>query len=594
MNTYFKYTRGESFTLNGADYTGFFNITDGNAYTNKVKTPQSKKLESKQNFFAACYNQQLEFDRVAGSTYTLEMGNVYALDILNNLELERILDTLDRNNNTIYSALVTQNPNIFDISLQPPTDRYQFYCLSATSTDTRLPDDILTGKTIYTHADPFTASKKWGFLDETLTGCFTVATDSFTYYTATSSGETPVLLGSFTDPAELVRLQTQPFNLPAASQYRFIIDDNIKQFYIVSAEDIQVYDLPAIDGCGTPNLVDVLSLQIPRKTLASVNSVAVGYTLRVGLYYNALQEYEFIFSNKFTNELVGVLAVDKLSILGLDRVSAFDLRKEDDLLVVIGVKDGVTKLVQVDILNNVVVSSKALLHLAGPMYHYSSIDRPIRIECTSFDSNLIFIYTGEWLQTRTLTNPEFPTSIMTRENLLFLDDYIFDETEERFNKIQVKFNSNRMKSNYPNILNLTTNVINDRLHMIIHNIGRIYCFKDIKILSQSIPNLNKVYVGNLTCDKNYLGLSINARLNAIITDTVNLFNNTSVIAKTSIIGDAKHADLIVYRDKLAKTDNLNVQDFYVHENESVNTLSLQRVIAGVYNLQQSIIDSINA
>lgn len=594
MSTYFKYTRGESFTLSGNDYTGFFTISAGKAYTNKILTDGSKLLDPKQNFFASCYLQQLEFDRVSGSTYTIQQEGAFGLDILNNLELARILDTLDLNNNTIYSALITQNPNIFDISLQSPTDRYQFYCLSATGIDTRQPDDFLTGKTVYTHADPFTASSKWKFLDETLTGCFTVATDSFTYYTATSTGETPVLLGSFTDPAELVRLQAQPFNLSASSQYRFVIDDNIRQFYVMSPTEIQVYDLPALDGCGLPNLVDVLSLSASQKTLASVNSVAVGRNFRVALYQDTKTlDYEFIFSDKFTNDYVTTIIVNKQSILNLDRVLAFDLRKEDDLLVIIGVKDGINRLVQVNVSTNKVTSDKPLSYLAGPRYHYTSIERPIRVECTSFDSNLIFVYTGEWLQTRTLTNPELPASIMTRENLLFLDDYIFDETEERFGRIQIKFNSNKMRSNYPNILNLTTNVIDDRLHMIIHNIGRIYCFKDIRILQQSIPTLPKAYNGNLDCDKNYLGLSLNARLNAIITDTVNLYNNTSVIVKTSVIGDTKHADLIVYRDKLAKDIDVSIQDFYLHENESINTASLQRVFLSIYELQKNIIDSIN-
>ena len=39
MISYFKYTAGESFTLNGDDYSGFFTVVNGSAYTGKsIKT----------------------------------------------------------------------------------------------------------------------------------------------------------------------------------------------------------------------------------------------------------------------------------------------------------------------------------------------------------------------------------------------------------------------------------------------------------------------------------------------------------------------------------------------------------------------------
>ena len=53
------------FTLNDEDYTGFFTIVDGSAYTGKAVTSSSQLLDFKDTILANAYLAKKEFDRTA-------------------------------------------------------------------------------------------------------------------------------------------------------------------------------------------------------------------------------------------------------------------------------------------------------------------------------------------------------------------------------------------------------------------------------------------------------------------------------------------------------------------------------------------------
>ena len=52
MISYFKYTAGEAFTLDGENYAGYFNVENKKAYTGKTRTASSQPLSAKNTFLA--------------------------------------------------------------------------------------------------------------------------------------------------------------------------------------------------------------------------------------------------------------------------------------------------------------------------------------------------------------------------------------------------------------------------------------------------------------------------------------------------------------------------------------------------------------
>ena len=179
-----------------------------------------------------------------------------------------------------------------------------------------------------------------------------------------------------------------------------------------------------------------------------------------------------------------------------------------------------------------------------------------------------------------------------RDNLKFLHDYIFGSTEERFSKIQIKFNSNYLKSNYPNLLNVVSGEFGNDQYMILHFIGRLYTipFTDSTSSSDGIGTVKNYSVENVgVCNNSYLGLGFNMIFRSILDDTINLYNNYSQIKTVT-------NDSLIFNDSIISSTiaDLNSVDFSIHENESLNMISVNRVINNIYNIQKSLADDINS
>ena len=74
MISYYKYTTGEAFTLNGDDYTGSFHILSGVAYTGQYPSVDTLELTPKDTFLSDIYVNELNLD----TTYTINKGDSMA------------------------------------------------------------------------------------------------------------------------------------------------------------------------------------------------------------------------------------------------------------------------------------------------------------------------------------------------------------------------------------------------------------------------------------------------------------------------------------------------------------------------------------
>jgi hypothetical protein len=112
MISYFKFSSGEAFTLNGVDYSGFFNVEDGVAYTERTKSTTSEQLVPKNTFISDFYLNKMEFDNQFDSI--TEASNITAnvFDNLNKVEMEKLLSIINQNNLVVFKSLVINNPQI--------------------------------------------------------------------------------------------------------------------------------------------------------------------------------------------------------------------------------------------------------------------------------------------------------------------------------------------------------------------------------------------------------------------------------------------------------------------------------------------------
>ena len=165
----------------------------------------------------------------------------------------------------------------------------------------------------------------------------------------------------------------------------------------------------------------------------------------------------------------------------------------------------------------------------------------------------------------------------------------FDNTGERFNLIQKKFNSNTLRSNYFNYINYIVTKNETDLFFLLHNVGRIYLFKESNLLYQNfVPlDLKNLYEKIISCESS-LGISLNSEIQNIIKDTVSIFLNLSLIpAKTVADGIPILRDYITYKGL-----DINFRDMEFHENEAVDYSVVIRVINQLFELQQQVLDSI--
>jgi len=254
MTSYFKYSNGEAFILDGSDYSGFFNVNGGNAYTGKLRTSDSDKLIPKKNFISKFFLSEMELDTTYGniSNPTPYYSNVF--DIFNKQELDKILDKIDRNNLLIFKSLILKNPTVYRVE----ENDTHFYGLSSTDLDSRN-DDQPNGKNVYTHIDPFSNDSEWGFMDSIKMGTFLVDTHENFKYICSTGTTNYVLSGNFSNLSPLTVVSKVELPHPEALHHIYN-DDHHKLISFVYNDFIHVYDSSNYADCDKLLLVDVIDL----------------------------------------------------------------------------------------------------------------------------------------------------------------------------------------------------------------------------------------------------------------------------------------------------------------------------------------------
>jgi hypothetical protein len=564
MISYYKYTEGEAFTINGVDYVGFFNVIDGKSYTGKKKTTSSGELIPKQTFISEIYLRKLEFDSNYDNNINLMTISQEKFDIFTKTNLEKVIDVINLNNLKIYKSLVLQNPNFLNLS----TKNTFFYGLSSTYSDIRnddYSDDGIGAKSVYTQIDPFEFGGYWGFLDNITNGTFSVNNNDDFVYFCTDNINTYTVKGSFTDPS--VKLTFDASSNEDATR-TVLIDDIDLNIFQIKEKSIVLYEYEPYVNCGTLLKKDEIFLQ------ENLLFVKIGNSIRLEITTS-----DFYIKNKYSNDIFYKINIDSLN-LGV--ILNCQVRIIDDLIAVVSKNNNKFYITYID--------PEFPTEFINQFEMLNFEDLTFDLLFSDMDSNIIILTFKEYIQTRFISNSKYPASASSNNNsklnFNYLKNYFWNTNTLLYNPSNnIKWNSNSLKSNSYNNILVDIKNIGGVTYSMIHNIGRIYVIKknaseDFKIFK--IPkNLPKSF-NAIECSDSSFGLYLNNSLKNIVTDTINIFTNNECKIKLSEDG----SDIIISELQNIK---ISIENMFFNGNEQLNVLTLKRIFETIVEIQRKLI-----
>jgi len=601
MIGYFKYTTNNAFTLSGDNYTGLFNIVDGVAYTGKSKTSSSKVLSSSDTFLSNCFLNRFEFDRTTSPVDRgiIKQPSISPRNIIDQTFVDTNLQLLNLNNLHLYALNLVSNTDILNFANTTKGGSSYFLGASSSSTDLRNDDLSLAKDNIFPiQIDPFSGVDKIPdveVLDDTVDSNLFVYDDESYFYFITTSTNSYTFSGSFVHNGGLVKIHDDPFE----GNSKFTYDNNTDVLYSLNGKELNLYDNSFINPCRVFKLVDKISLTFsPLDDTVEIGNNLLGYrsaTPSDGTEFVRRMKPLIQLHDKYSLRHIGTISPNDSSDAN-ETILAFDIRDTDDSILIIttiGDDSLYYNVYHVDIdaiETNYTLTNPKRLNRYKPHYNYN-IKNEVRVYFSGSDSNIFTINDKGAISTRFISNPTEVAGIPSIDNLLYLKNMYFDDTRERFNLIQKKFNSNLLKSNYFNNINLLVTKNNSDLFYLMHNIGRMYLFKDMKLQYKNyIPlNLPNLYENITSCESS-LGISLNSELQNIIKDTVSIYLNASIIPMKEIVDGIP----VLRRYVSYEGMEVNFRNFEFHENEEVTYDSISRVFNAIYELQVAIINTITS
>tara|TARA_R100000657_G_scaffold17627_1_gene15988 strand:+ start:2320 stop:4290 length:1971 start_codon:yes stop_codon:yes gene_type:complete len=616
MIEYFKYAAAGSFTLSSAPYTGFVNVRDGVAYTGKTFTTASQVLQSTDTFFANSILHKLEFDRTTtpiAESNILIRPTISPRSVIDQSFIDTNLGILNQNNLNLYALNITSRNDLLNFKNSAKNGNAYFLGLSSGKNDIRNDDTKLAKDNQFPiQIDPFSFIDKVqgvNVLDDTIDSTLFVYNDETYFYFTTTPTTSHTFSGSFVKNSNLVPITPDEDTGETLFKggTRFTYDNSADILYSLSAGSVEVelnlYDNSFINPCGKLKLVDKITLRedVIDKTVKIGNNL-LGYRYREINEEEGIDTIAISVRNKYSNKLIATIIAEED-----EDIVSFDIRDTDDSILVltepgqvspeISEKDtsgeGVFYLYQLDAEKITNLSSSLnpkYVFRHRPTYEFTAVEEDdIEIFFSQNDSNVFIINDRGFITTRFISNPEEVSGFADPENLQYLPDMYFNSTGERFNLIEKKFNSNILRSNYFNYINYIVTKNETDLFFLLHNIGRIYLFKESNLLYQNfVPlDLKNLYEKITSCESS-LGSTLNSEIQNIIKDTVNIFLSLSLIpAATVASGIPILRDYITYKGL-----DINFRDIEFHENEAVDYNVVSRVINQLFELQQQVLNSI--
>ena len=619
MISYFKYTNGEHFTLNGSRYIGMFNVPEGSkaAYTQTVKGGSSLELEPLNRYETDMFLDRLDNNRTLNVDINIEDAGLIANMPLNYNSLYKSLDILDNNNKILHAANIQGSLNLVNLSNLD----IRYYAISSSTLDIDIPDDEASIKTQSMHIDPFAGDNELAFLDSAVssniqmgpTGAFIYAC---TFINGSGELETREIKGHAYNNDELLTLVGPGDGVTEASNIIYNAPNNA--VYVVKDGKVVAYDYDIYIHNGGRVKVDEFDII----TSEGVISKGDEYICAGRNYYciltedegygtvedDTLREFATIEIRALTdNELYDTIDLYKEGVFNL---IDYDMRVADDMILLIDGKNPDrerSRLIIIDLPYHKVYGAGVTVNVDNFFKGSVSTDpenpepntgypkfHDVTLNFSDIDSNLFFVFeeATKASQTRYIN---VPADIIWYESaqgnlggntevplnkLLYLNPVNYeDTTTEIFGGTQLKFNTFGMKSNYiekgaEKSLLIGPKWVSGAITpvLFIHYVGRLYVITPGDGFSEkAIDKLNnpdykdKQYTNskNITQyllnarDRNntYIGLTLNIIFLYILEDTISLYNEYADILIYDINEDPIASDT---RDNLRPIINYHV------------------------------------
>ena len=585
MISYFKYTSDSAFTLNGIDYAGFFNVEEGVAYTERKKSATSEILVPKNTFISDFYLNKMEFDNQFNSITEASDITANVFDVLNKVEMKRLLSIINQNNLIVFKSLIVNNPQIINFT----ENDSHYYGLSSTIVDMRN-DDLMLGKKNISHIDPFRYEIEWAFLEKIKYGALFVKSDQTFKYLCSTGFELYTLKGSFTDEG-YIEYSVQELEF-SEEVYGIDYDEFENKITIVVLGDLKVYDAVNYIECDTLILVDSIKLgDVDSEILTWGTQKA--YKNLIGkwgrAFYNILgYSTEFIrFGNNYRTSIEGdnltlrnKYSTDKivdfnLESLGIDQLLDVNIRVFDDCVLILHKKSEkfhVTFFDPLDIENSL---------FDREIFEFNDSDN-YRISFSTYDSNVFYLNSTMQSHTRMISNPTYPVGQMRENNLKYVKKETFKNYLQKFGDGVLKWNTETTDSNFFTNYMFDSITKSDKNYMFLLNSGRIYPIRQNILnsyLSSVSLDLVKTYDG-IRCSDTSFGLFLNKTISYILKDILLLYTNAT---NSYLIGKND-----VFLNKIQEI-TYDTNNLYMNGNETINILSLQRILTLLTDLQKQLV-----
>jgi hypothetical protein len=519
---------------------------------------------------------------------------INTFDVLNYPKLISIVNNLELNNLKMFGSAIINNPYVYNFVKN--NNRFHGFTI--------YDHNSLNGnKSVHPNIEPFSVNQQWKFLTYVNSGTFIVTyNDEFKYFCSTGKSNY-IIWGKFNSDeplifkGETVMLPTYKVDDPSTVNYTYNIHHDVynNRLIYVNADYLDIYDITNYYECGEMFLIDKIKLipTIKHPFIWDKTFVSKIKDLKSkwGDYYAILNNQNNPAFIKFGRNIRTGLQDLKLSIL--NKYSSVVYNTID--LSVCNIVDIIDIAVsQVD--DNIIV-----LHKIGESYYISTIDTesysvsdplelkslPLnrkwyRISYSDMDSNIFNIYTNKEYQSRFISCPTYPHGRLELGELGYDYNYLWKEPNLPFSQNVIQFRGLFGDSDIYNTILASETIKNGKMYMLLHNYGRLYALSQplSDKLTFNIPHNLEKYFEYTKCSSSSIGTYFNAIMSTLIRDTLNIFNKST----GSFNFNEYTVDLNSIQDFILKPENL-----YINGNETINVLTLQRIMKLLADIQTKIL-----
>lgn len=581
MISYFKFTDGGDFTLNGSSYSGLINVVDSDVYTGSVFTSDSKKLSSTGTFLSKCFQDKLNFNYSAGTLLKdqIQQVSIQPRSILSVDLLKETLDILADNNTKIFASGVRLDNKFLNPLYRPLSGQTFVNCITSITNPVlksiRLPlfkiplrfaleSNTRGFKQVFSQ----TSNKGSIFLTDGLSG--------FKYF---NNG------GAVTGFSNSVSALTfgQGYNINADFFHTYLhYDRHTDLLYQTNAQNFSIFNINYTAPIPRVFLQDIIDVTTSN-SYVSVYNVVYGRNFRSVLVETGSDIAIEVYRLNDNNRIALLPRIE----LGFKTITNICQRFEDDLLIVVGTDvSGFAAFATFDIeeiLNgnntpaSFVVTSIPIVATYG--------------ECADFDSDIVIFkkYNDlnylESIEYRSISSPNYPLAqfkstfddivkvndiVSTMSTDLSADYTIIGSFYKNYNEYFIN-----MQHSTSNVINTLT--ITDRSLTV--DTKTMYTY----LLSK---NLKQNYINELESTRNSsIGLTLNGTLQKIIQDTLLIYYN--FCQKFEFSGSVPSYTVSILLRAL------NLDDLLLYSNESVNIATLNRIINTILEVQNTIANELS-